>query len=162
MSIERNQARARIFLVDDHALMRQQLTALIEAESDLAVCGEAEAAQPALALIRQQAPDLVLLDLSLKRSSGLDLLADLGTLQPRPVVLVLSMHEESLYVERSFRAGALGYITKQDATANILPAIRQVLRGERYLSRQLLDPTPKRLRAAREGTKALQPSTRSL
>ena len=125
---------ARVFLVDDHALVREHLTALLGAEKDLAVCGEAEDAPEALALIRQQEPDLVILDLSLKRSSGFDLLEGVKSLQPKPVVLVLSMHDSAFYAGRALRAGALGYITKEDATTNILRAIRQVLNGQVYLS----------------------------
>jgi DNA-binding NarL/FixJ family response regulator len=137
MATELGRPKARIFLVDDHALVREHLSALIEAQSDLAVCGEAEDATMALAIIRQQTPDLVILDISLKQSNGLDLLRDLRKLQPKPAVLVLSMHEESLYAKRSFQAGALGYITKEDATINILPAIRRMLRGQRYLTDRL-------------------------
>jgi DNA-binding NarL/FixJ family response regulator len=126
--------QARVFLVDDHALVREHLTALLQAEPDLAVCGEAEDAPTALALIRQQKPNLVILDLSLKQSNGLDLLKDLKELQPHVVVLVLSMHDSTFYAERALQAGALGYITKEEATTNILPAIRRVLRGQPYLS----------------------------
>lgn len=123
-----------MFLVDDHRLVRQHLTALIQAEADLEVCGEAEDAPAALVLIRQLKPSLVILDLSLKQSDGLDLLADIKGDEPRPAVLVLSMHDETLYAERALRAGALGYITKEGATVNILSAIRQVLSGQVYLS----------------------------
>ncbi len=126
--------RARVFLVDDHALVREHLKSLIQGEADLEVCGEAADAPTALTLIRRQLPDLVILDISLKRSNGLELLKDLSDLQPKPVVLVLSMHDERLYAERAVQAGALGYITKEDATANILRAIRRVLSGQVYLS----------------------------
>jgi DNA-binding NarL/FixJ family response regulator len=98
------------------------------------VCGEAADAPTALALVRQYEPDLVVLDLSLKRASGLDLLKALKELRPKLAVLVLSMHDETLYAERALRAGALGYITKEDATVSILTAIRQVLAGQVYLS----------------------------
>ena len=125
---------ARVFLVDDHALVRANLKALIEAEADLAVCGEAEDAPTALALIRQQQPDLVVLDDSLKRSSELNLLKELKGLQPKPTVLVLSMHEETFYAERALQAGAMGYITKEEATFHVLTAVRQVLAGRVYLS----------------------------
>ena len=131
-------AQARVFLVDDHALVRAQLTALIQAERDLAVCGEAEDVRTALTRIKQQQPDLVILDISLKRSSGLDLLADLKELRAKPTGLVLSMHDETCYAERALEAGALGYITKEDATINILAAIRRVLDGQVYLSDRMI------------------------
>jgi DNA-binding NarL/FixJ family response regulator len=134
MPNEAERVQARVFLVDDHALVREHLTALIEAEPDLGVCGTAEDAPTALALIRQSEPDLVILDISLKRSNGLDLLKDLKKLQPQPAVLILSMHEATFFVEQALQAGALGYITKEDATTNILRAIRRVLRGQVYLS----------------------------
>jgi DNA-binding NarL/FixJ family response regulator len=126
--------KARVFLVDDHPLVREHLTALIQQEADLEVCGEAADAPTALTLIRQLKPGLVILDISLKRSHGLDLLEDLKQVQPRPAVLVLSMHDETLYAERALHSGALGYITKEEATVNILSAIRQVLAGQVYLS----------------------------
>ncbi len=126
-----------MFLVDDHALVREHLTALIREEADLQVCGEAADAATALRLIRQHSPELVILDLSLKRSNGLDLLKELRGMQPKPEVLVLSMHDERLYAERALQAGALGYITKQDAAVNILPAIRRVLSGRVYLSERM-------------------------
>src|SRR5512135_2841971 len=134
MSNRAERQRARVLLVDDHALVREHLTALLQGEADLEVCGEAADAPTALALIRQQSPDLVILDISLKRSNGLDLLKGLNDFRPRPAVLVLSMHDRRLYAERALEAGALGYITKEDATVNILRAIRHVLGGEVYLS----------------------------
>jgi CheY-like chemotaxis protein len=138
-------SQARLFLVDDHALMREYLTALIEAEADLAVCGEAEDAPTALSLILLQEPNLVILDLSLKRSSGFDLLRELQRLRPNLPVLVLSMHDQTLYAQRSLEAGALGYITKEEATVKILSAIRRVLAGGVYLSDRMAGPVMERL-----------------
>ncbi|MBM3878693.1 MAG: response regulator transcription factor [Verrucomicrobia bacterium] len=126
--------QANIFLVDDHPMVRDHLAALIRREPDLTVCGEAEDAPSALAQIEKTPPDLVVMDLSLKESHGLELLKHIKALHPQLPVLVLSMHDESLYAERVLRAGALGYITKQAATVNILTALRKVLRGEVYLS----------------------------
>ncbi len=134
MQNKTEQPKVRVFLVDDHALVREQLTALIQAESDLAVCGEAEDAATGLLLIKRLAPELVIVDISLKRSSGLDLLKRLQEVQPKPAVLVLSMHEATFYAERALQAGALGYITKEEATTSILSAIRRVLSGKLYLS----------------------------
>jgi DNA-binding NarL/FixJ family response regulator len=148
MPNETERAQARVFLVDDHAFVREHLTALIRAESDLAVCGEAEDAPTALALIRQQEPNLVILDISLKRSSGLDLLQELKSLQPKPAVLVLSMHDEKVYAERALRAGAGGYITKEEATTDILPDIRRVLSGQVYLSDRMSSRVRQRLASA--------------
>jgi len=137
MSNKSERPKARVFLVDDHPLVREHLTALIQQEADLEVCEEAADAPSALTLIHQRNPDLVILDISLKRSHGLDLLKDLKGFRPKPAVLVLSMHEETLYAERALRAGALGYITKEEATVNILSAIRRVLAGQVYLSARM-------------------------
>lgn len=123
--------------MDDHALVREHLTALLQGEADLEVCGEAADAPTALALIRRQSPDLVILDISLKRSNGLDLLKGLNDFRPKPAVLVLSMHDRRLYAERALQTGARGYITKEDATANILRAVRRVLSGQVYLSERV-------------------------
>jgi DNA-binding NarL/FixJ family response regulator len=131
---ETKRRKSRVFLVDDHPLVREHLTALLHREADLEVCGEAADGPTARSLIAQQEPDLVILDISLKRSHGLDLLKDLRALWPKLPVLVLSMHEETLYAERALRAGAMGYITKEEATVSVLSAIRTVLAGEVYLS----------------------------
>lgn len=137
MPTETERPKAKVFLVDDHALVRKHLTALIEGEPDLLVCGEAADAPTALALVKQAQPDLLVLDISLKRSNGLDLLNELRGLQPRPAVLVLSVHEETFYVKRALQAGARGYITKEEAAANVLSAVRKVLAGEFYVSERM-------------------------
>jgi len=129
--------KAKIFLVDDHPLVRERLTALIQQETDLEVCGEAADAPAALSLISRLKPDLVVLDISLKHSHGLELLKDLKALNPKLAVLILSMHDESLYAERALQAGAMGYITKEEATVSVLSAIRKVLNGRVYLSEQM-------------------------
>ena len=128
------QRKWKVFLVDDHPMVREHLTALLQREQDLQVCGEAGDAPTALSLITRQAPDLVILDISLKHSHGLELLKDLKNLQPDLPVLVLSMHDETLYAERALRAGAMGYITKEEATVSVLSAVRKVLAGQVYLS----------------------------
>jgi DNA-binding NarL/FixJ family response regulator len=127
----------KVFLVDDHPLVREHLTSLLQREPDLQVCGEAADAPTALSLIPRQEPDLVILDLSLKRSHGLELLKDLKGLRPALPVLVLSMHDERLYAERVLRAGAMGYITKEEATVSVLSAVRRVLGGQVYLSENM-------------------------
>jgi len=129
--------RTRIFLVDDHPMIREHLHALIDREPDLLVCGEAADAPTALAQIQTSRADLVIMDISLKSSHGLELLKDLRAAHPHVPVLILSMHDESLYAERTIRAGAMGYITKQEATRNILFAIRKILGGEVYLSERM-------------------------
>ena len=152
MPYKTKRSATRVFLVDDHALVRRQLRALIEAEPDLTVCGDAADATTAAGLIRQQEAQLVVLDISLKRSNGLDLLKDLQTLQPRPVVLVLSMHDETFYVERALNAGAMGYITKEEAPFHFLSAVRRVLSGQVYLGERIAD----RLEQKRAGTGAVE------
>lgn len=126
--------RARIFIVDDHPIMRRGLAELINLEKDLVVCGEAESIQTALELIKLHKPHLVLVDLSLKNESGLELIKDIRTRFPEVLMLVLSMHDEIFYAERVLRAGAKGYIMKGHATGQVLVAIRKILAGEVYLS----------------------------
>ncbi len=134
-SVRREKRRsARILIVDDHPLVRERLREVVEREGDLMVCGEASEHQEALSLVSTARPDLIVLDLTLRDSSGLELLKDLHVQHPGIAVLVLSMHDESLYAERAIRAGARGYITKQEATKNVLLAIRTVLAGNIYLS----------------------------
>ena len=151
-------AKARVFLVDDHPLVREHLTALIQSEPDLEVCGEAADAITATSLISQKEPDLVILDVSLKRSNGLDLLKELRQALPKLPVLVLSMHDETLYAERALLAGALGYITKEEATVNILRAIRRVLGGQVYLSQRMASLIDRRLA---ESAQALAPEVQA-
>jgi len=115
-------------------MVRERLADVVRSESDLEVCGEAEDVNSALEIAEQTRPDLAIVDLSLKNSHGLDLIKDLRVRWPNIAVLVVSMHEESLHAERVLRAGALGYITKQEATKNILTAIRTVLGGDIYLT----------------------------
>lgn len=130
--------RTRVFIVDDHPIVRQGLAQMINQEADLVVCGEAENAQEALEAVATLQPDLVLVDLSLKGGSGLDLIKSLKIHYATLPMLVVSMHDESLYVERVLRAGARGYIMKQEATDTMLSAIRRVLRGEIYVSDKMM------------------------
>lgn len=126
--------RRRVFLVDDHPMVRERLAQMIDQQPDLMVCGEACDVVEALEGIGQLKPDIAILDLSLRASSGLDLLKDMKARGSQVPVLVLSMHEEGLYAERVLRAGAMGYVSKQESTRNILLAVRQVLDGEVYVS----------------------------
>jgi len=123
-----------ILLVDDHPAVREGLAESISRESDLTVCGQAEDHRGALKEIESEKPDLVVIDLMLKNSSGLELIKDIHARWPQILILVVSMHDEMLYAERVLRAGAHGYITKQEATRNVLLAIRRVLNGGIYLS----------------------------
>jgi DNA-binding NarL/FixJ family response regulator len=131
------QKQKRILIVDDHPMMRQGLGQLIGAESDLAVCGEAENAERALDAIKSLNPDLVLADISLPGKNGLELIKDFQTMQPGLPVLVISMHDESLYAERVLRAGGRGYIMKQEGGKKLMEAIRQVLDGKIYVSEKM-------------------------
>lgn len=137
----------RILLVDDHPMVRERLGEIISREPDLSVCGEAEDRHEALEIIAAAQPDLVIVDLTLKSSDGLELIKDIHARWPRQLMLVVSMHDESLYAERVVRAGALGYITKQEATRNILQAIRRVLAGTVYLNEKIASRILSRLGA---------------
>ena len=124
----------RVFIVDDHPIVRQGLALLINREADLAVCGDAEDASSALQRIEELKPDLVVVDISLNGPDGLDLLKNVRVRYPNLPVLILSMLDESLYAERALRDGASGYIMKQEATERVLVAIRRILSGEIYVS----------------------------
>jgi DNA-binding NarL/FixJ family response regulator len=124
----------RILIVDDHPLVRLSLREFIRRENDLEVCGEAEDREEALASVAATKPHLAIVDLTLKNSNGMELIKDLREQYPEVKILVLSMHDEILHAERAVRAGARGYITKQEATTNIMVAIRRVLGGEIYWS----------------------------
>jgi DNA-binding NarL/FixJ family response regulator len=126
--------RKRILLVDDHAVVRFGIAQLINRQSDLLVCGEEEAASRALAAIEALKPDLVIADLSLKDSSGLELMRNIKAQYPRLPILAVSAHDESVYADLAFRAGALGYLMKEEALEKIPTAIRRVLAGNVYVS----------------------------
>lgn len=132
-----NRPKSTIFLVDDHPLVREWLTNLIHQQTDLAVCGEAESAADALDSIIKTKPDIAIIDISLKGSSGIELIKSVRKIQPAVGMIVLSMHEENLYAERAVRAGARGYIMKRETAKKVIIAIRQVLEGKLYLSEQL-------------------------
>ncbi len=129
--------RHRVFVVDDHPIVRQGLALLIDQEPDLVVCGAAEEAESALEAITACRPDVVVLDISLPGPDGIDLLKMIRTTDQTLPILVLSMHDETTYAERALRAGANGYIMKQEATENVLVALRRILRQELYLSERI-------------------------
>jgi DNA-binding NarL/FixJ family response regulator len=132
-----NKSTTSVFLVDDHPLVREWLTHLINQQPDLVVCGEADNAQAALEAILRLKPEVAIVDISLKDQSGLELIKNLKQLQNSAAVIVLSMHDEALYAERVLRAGARGYIMKRETAKKVISAIRQVLEGKIYLSERL-------------------------
>jgi len=129
--------KTKILIVDDHPIVRQGLTELINQQKDLVVCGQAEDAHQAMTAIRTLNPDMVIVDIALKETSGMELIKDIRTQYHNLPVLTLSMHDESLYAERALRAGAKGYIMKQEATEKVIAAIRKVLSGQVYVSDEM-------------------------
>jgi len=127
----------KALLVEDHPIVRNGLARLIEEQSDLTVCGEAESAAEALKAVDQLHPDVVIVDISLGDSSGLELIKDIKARYDHLPVLVLSMHDESLYAERALRAGAKGYIMKEEATETVVTALRRVLNGDIWVSDEI-------------------------
>jgi len=130
-------AKRSVFLVDDHPLLRESLKTLVNQQPDLRICDEAADARTALARIETARPDAIVMDISLKESSGLDLLKSVKSRMPQTAILMLSMHDEKLYAERAIRAGARGYATKEETPARIIEAIRQILAGRIWLSEEL-------------------------
>ena len=129
--------KARVMLVDDHPIVRQGLANLIDAEDDLVVCAQAENADEALAALPEARADVVVIDVALGERSGLELVKDVRARWPDMPMLVLSMHDEMLFAERALRAGAKGYIMKQEATEKVMEGIRRVLGGELYVSEKM-------------------------
>jgi DNA-binding NarL/FixJ family response regulator len=129
--------KKRVFIVDDHAMFRDGLRQLIDREADLVVCGEAADADEALEGISKSQPNLVIVDISLSGKSGIDLIKAIEDEHEDLPVLVVSMHEESLYAERALRAGAMGYVMKQEPSKTVKVAIRKVLAGEMHLSEKM-------------------------
>jgi DNA-binding NarL/FixJ family response regulator len=142
----------RIFIVDDHPLVREWLSALLRKQSDLELCGSAQDATDALPALLVDPPDVAIVDLSLKGTSGLDLIKDLAEHLPGTQAIVLSMYEEVFYVERSLRAGARGYVTKQEATDRILEAIRTVRSGQVFISPSILPALTARMGGQMSGS----------
>jgi len=126
--------KTRIFIVDDHPIVREGLSLMMNREPDLMVCGEAEEATGALQAIVAANPDFLIVDISLSGPDGLDLLKSIRARYPSLPVLILSMHDETIYAERALRAGANGYIMKQEATERVLVAVRQILTQKVYVS----------------------------
>lgn len=133
-SVRPEAAVARVLIVDDHPIVRVGYAELINHQDDLQVCGEAADAGEALRKVQSTNPDLIVVDITLKGSNGLDLIRQIRMLRPDAKMLIVSAHDESLFAERGLRAGAMGYVNKEEATDRLIEAIRRVLRGEIYLS----------------------------
>jgi DNA-binding NarL/FixJ family response regulator len=148
----------RVFIVDDHPLVREGLANLINQQSDVTVCGEAEDSAGAISGIQTIQPDVVLVDISLKNESGLELVKTLKNQFPDLAVIVISMHDEALYAERALHAGARGYVMKRETTKNMLTAIRRVLEGDVYVSDRVVNSMAKRMSSRK--TAAAEPVER--
>ena len=157
--------KSKILLVDDHPLVREWLANLINEQPDLHVCGEASNAPHALELIGAASPDIAIVDISLEGGSGIELIKNVKAGHPGVAMIVLSMHDESLYAERALRAGARGYIMKREATKKILQSIHAVLDGKLYVSEKVSGAMAEKFaegRSASVGSPAEQLSDREL
>lgn len=150
-----DQARVKILIVDDHPAVREALAGRIAQYDDLEICGEAEDIAEALQLAAEQNPDIIITDITLKEGDGIGLIKRLKARDARARILVWSMHSENLYAERALRAGALGYISKEQATQEIIDAIRQVLAGKMYLSQEMRE---RLIRRTIDGARSLDQS----
>jgi DNA-binding NarL/FixJ family response regulator len=133
------QRRIKVFIVDDHPIVRHGLSQVIGQESEFEVCGEAAEASTAFRQIEETKPDLVIVDIMLRDASGLELIKQVKACNDQVKMLVTSMHDETLYAERALRAGAMGYLKKEEAVTKVIEAIRQVLKGKIYLSAAMAD-----------------------
>jgi DNA-binding NarL/FixJ family response regulator len=157
MSKNKVMKRTKILIVDDHPAVREALAIRIGRQRDLEVCGEAADINEALRLVADTQPDVAVIDISLKTGNGLDLIKRIKDRNDHVGILVWSMHSESLYAERALRVGALGYINKDQATDQILSAIRRVLQGKVWLSEEMAERVLHRTVSARKQTLALSP-----
>jgi DNA-binding NarL/FixJ family response regulator len=138
-----------VFIVDDHPLVREGLTNLINRQSDLVVCGEAKDSAEAIDGMTKERPDVAIIDISLTNESGLELIKQLVKQFPQVALIVLSMHDEALYAERALRAGARGYVMKHETSKNVLTSIRRVIGGDTYVSERIINRMALRLTSAR-------------
>lgn len=157
----------RVLVVDDHPMVRERLVEIINAEPGFTVCGQADDRDGTLAQFQARPPDMVVLDLRLKTSNGLELLREIRARWPHVRVLVVSMHDETLFAEQALAAGAAGYISKQEATRNILQALRTVQSGQLYLGGAVIEKLAARLaggaaRAPVRGAGGLSPREREV
>jgi DNA-binding NarL/FixJ family response regulator len=142
--------KSRVFIVDDHPLVREGLTNLINRQDDLVVCGEAKDSAQAIDGIMKARPDVALIDISLANESGLELLKQLARQFPQVALIVLSMHDETLYAERALRAGARGYVMKHETSKSVLASIRRVIGGGVYVSERIVNRMASRFNLSRE------------
>ncbi len=147
---EENAVKKRILIIEDHPIVRKGFMLLINEEQDMCAAGEAEDSESALDLVRKTEADLALVDLSLRDGSGMELIKEIAVKKPGLPILVVSLHEESIYAERVLRAGARGYVMKSEATENILSAIRDVIAGKVYLSEKMKTRILNRLSSSNE------------
>lgn len=148
----KNAKSYKVLLVEDHPMFREHLGQLINRELGMSVCGEADNIKDAMRLIEKTQPDIAIVDITLRGSSGLELLKDIKAQGLNINVLVLSMHDEELYAERALRAGAKGYITKNEASTEVVKAIRCVMQGEVYASKQMTARLLERMTHRRAGS----------
>ncbi|HEX4630252.1 MAG TPA: response regulator transcription factor [Chthoniobacterales bacterium] len=144
--------QSSVVLVEDHRMFREQLAHLINQAEDMKVCGEADNVQEGFELIRRLRPNIAIIDISLKGASGLELLKELRAHEIDVPALVLSMHEETLYAERAMRAGASGYITKHEASADVMVAVRRIIGGEIYLNPKFMGQMMSKIMRGAEGS----------
>jgi DNA-binding NarL/FixJ family response regulator len=145
MSEDHPGRKRTVFIVDDHPIVRQGLAQLISQEADLQVVGEAGEAVEALAGLEKLEPDVIIVDLMLKETSGIELIKEIAVHYPDVRILVVSMHDEAVYAERALRAGAHGYIMKQEATKDVLNALRTVLADEVYVGKEVVSRMLRRM-----------------
>ena len=141
--------KSRVFIVDDHPLVREGLTNLINGQDDLIVCGDAKNSAQAINGVGKARPDVALVDISLENESGLELVKQLGSQFPQVALIILSMHDEALYAERALRAGARGYVMKHETSKSVLASIRRVLGGGVYVSERIVNRMAVRLISSR-------------
>jgi len=144
--------KSRVFIVDDHPLVREGLTNLINGQNDLVACGEANDSAETINGISRTRPDVALIDISLKNESGLELVKALASQFPHVALIVLSMHDEALYAERALRAGARGYVMKRETSKSVLASIRRVREGGVYVSERLVNKMALKLASSQEST----------
>jgi len=142
--------KSRVFIVDDHPLVREGLTNLINGQDDLIVCGEAKDSAQAINGLGKARPNVALIDISLENESGLELVKQLKTQFPQVALIILSMHDEALYAERALRAGAQGYVMKHETSKSVLATIRQVLGGGVYVSERIVKRMALKLTSSRK------------
>ena len=137
MKALKQQQKTRVFIVDDHPIVRYGITRILNSEPDISVCGDADSAETAIQQIEKLNPDLVVVDISLKQMNGLQLTKFIRERFPCIPVVILSMHDERMYANKALRAGASGYVMKEESSEKLVAAIRQILSGEIYVSEQV-------------------------